>query len=90
MNITEDYTGHVQPGGAAARRHLDALTITKLSVGPLDNNAYLLTCRSSGETLLIDAANEAKRLLDLIGHQANQAKRGTAELRTILTTHRHG
>ncbi|MDQ3885802.1 MAG: MBL fold metallo-hydrolase [Actinomycetota bacterium] len=90
MKTTEDYTGHVEPGGAAARRHLDALTITKLSVGPLDNNAYLLTCRSSGEALLIDAANEAKRLLDLIGHQANQAKRGTAELRTILTTHRHG
>ena len=81
VDITEDYTGHVEAGGPAARRHLDALTVTKLSVGPMDNNAYLLTCQSSGETLLIDAANEAERLLDLVGQGG---------LRTILTTHRHG
>ena len=31
----------------------------------MDNNAYLLRCRSTGEGLLIDAANEADRLLDL-------------------------
>jgi glyoxylase-like metal-dependent hydrolase (beta-lactamase superfamily II) len=81
VDITEDYTGPVEAGGPAARRHLDALTVTKLSVGPMDNNAYLLTCRSSGETLLIDAANEAERLMDLVGQ---------GDLRTILTTHRHG
>ena len=85
VDITEDYTGHVEAGGVAARRHLDALTITKLSVGPMDNNAYLLTCRSSGEALLIDAANEAERLLDLVGHGP-----GRGELSTIVTTHRHG
>ena len=81
MDIVEDYTGHVEAGGAAARRHLDGLTVTKLSVGPMDNNAYLLTCRSSGEALLIDAANEAERLLALIGQ---------GDLGTIVTTHRHG
>ena len=85
VDIREDYTGHVEAGGAAARRHLDALTITKLSVGPMDNNAYLLTCRSSGEALLIDAANEAERLMDLVAHG-----RDRADLHTIVTTHRHG
>ena len=90
MDITEDYTGHVEAGGVAARRHLDALTITKLSVGPMDNNAYLLTCRSSGEALLIDAANEAERLLDLVGHRPDRAELGQGELGTIVTTHRHG
>ena len=37
-------------------RDLRHLQIRKLSVGPMDNNAYLLTCRSTGAQLLIDAA----------------------------------
>ncbi|MDQ3786288.1 MAG: MBL fold metallo-hydrolase, partial [Actinomycetota bacterium] len=45
MDVVDEYTGHVEPGGPAARRTLDALTITKISVGPMDNNAYLLVCR---------------------------------------------
>ena len=73
------YTGEVTPGGAAAVRELDGLTITKVSVGPMDNNAYLL--RSGGEQLLIDAANDARTLIDLVGD---------AGLRTVVTTHRHG
>ena len=31
----------------------------------MDNNAYLVTCSQTGETLLIDAANDAEVLLDL-------------------------
>lgn len=34
-------------------------------VGPMDNNVYVLRCRESGEAVLIDAANEHERLLDL-------------------------
>jgi glyoxylase-like metal-dependent hydrolase (beta-lactamase superfamily II) len=78
------YTGHVEPGGAAARRELDALTITKISVGPMDNNAYLLVCRRTGDALLIDAANDSERLADLLGHDAQRPR-----LRTIVTTHQH-
>jgi glyoxylase-like metal-dependent hydrolase (beta-lactamase superfamily II) len=55
------------------------LTITKVSVGPMDNNAYLL--RSGTDGLLIDAANDAPRLLELIGD---------LRLSTVVTTHRHG
>lgn len=80
----QDYTGHVEPGGPAQRRSLDSLRVTKLSVGPMDNNAYLLECRATGEALLIDAANEADRLMDLVGQGADRA-----DLRTIVTTHRH-
>lgn len=75
------YTGHVDPGGAAATRVLTDLIITKLSVGPMDNNAYLLRCRVNGEQLLIDAAAEPSRLLDLIGPDG---------LSTVITTHQHG
>jgi len=79
-----DYTGHVSPGGPAARRTLDQLTISKISVGFLDNNAYLLACRTTGEALLIDAADEPERLSDLIGHGPDRPT-----LRTIVTTHQH-
>jgi glyoxylase-like metal-dependent hydrolase (beta-lactamase superfamily II) len=77
------YTGHVTPGGPAEVRELPALTIRKLSVGSFDNNAYLLTCRATGTQLLVDAAAEAPRLLDLV------ASAGSG-LDTVVTTHRHG
>jgi glyoxylase-like metal-dependent hydrolase (beta-lactamase superfamily II) len=80
----DEYTGHVEPGGAAARRELDALSIAKISVGPMDNNAYLLVCRATQEALLIDAANDPERISDLIGHDDNRPT-----LRTIVTTHQH-
>jgi glyoxylase-like metal-dependent hydrolase (beta-lactamase superfamily II) len=74
------YTGDVTVGGPADVRVLPGLTITKVAVGPFDNNCYLLRCTSTGEQLLIDAANEADTLLRLIG------ERGLA---TVVTTHRH-
>ncbi|MFC5287981.1 MBL fold metallo-hydrolase [Actinokineospora guangxiensis] len=84
MDLVEEYTGHVEPGGPAARRTLPALTITKVSVGPMDNNAYLLTCRETRQSVLIDAANDPARLSDLIGHGPERPT-----LRTIVTTHQH-
>ncbi|SFQ67747.1 Glyoxylase, beta-lactamase superfamily II [Amycolatopsis arida] len=84
MNVVDTYTGHVDPGGDAARRTLGALTITKLSVGAMDNNTYLLTCRESNEALLIDAAADPERISDLVGHGPDRPA-----LRTIVTTHRH-
>jgi glyoxylase-like metal-dependent hydrolase (beta-lactamase superfamily II) len=84
VNVVDDYTGHVSPGGPAARRTLPGLTITKISVGPMDNNAYLLVCQATNEALLIDAAAEPDRLSDLIGHADDRPT-----LRTIVTTHQH-
>jgi len=74
------YTGDVSVGGPADTRELPGLTITKVAVGPMNNNAYLLRCTSTGELLLIDAANEAATLLALIGD---------TPLATIVTTHQH-
>jgi glyoxylase-like metal-dependent hydrolase (beta-lactamase superfamily II) len=84
VETEQNYSGHVEPGGAPARRELDALTITKISVGPMDNNAYLLTCSHTGDALLIDAANEAERIADLLGHDDQRPR-----LRVIVTTHQH-
>ncbi|HEY7145828.1 MAG TPA: MBL fold metallo-hydrolase [Streptosporangiaceae bacterium] len=74
------YTGDVSVGGPADTRELPGLTITKVAVGPMDNNAYLLRCSSTGEQLLIDAANEPDTLRRLLGD---------TPLATIVTTHRH-
>jgi Zn-dependent hydrolases, including glyoxylases len=84
VDVLDSYSGHTDPGGAAIRRDLDAMSITKLSVGPMDNNAYLLVCRASNEALLIDAANEADRLADLVGSGDSRP-----ELRHLVTTHQH-
>jgi glyoxylase-like metal-dependent hydrolase (beta-lactamase superfamily II) len=75
------YTGDVTRGGPPAVRELGGLTVTKVSVGPMDNNAYLLRCRHDGSQVLIDAANDAPTLIDLAG---------PAGLATVVTTHRHG
>jgi glyoxylase-like metal-dependent hydrolase (beta-lactamase superfamily II) len=75
------YTGNVNVGGPPDGRELPGLSVTKLAVGPMDNNAYLLRCTRTGEAVLIDAANEAGRLLEMIGD---------TPVTRIVTTHRHG
>jgi glyoxylase-like metal-dependent hydrolase (beta-lactamase superfamily II) len=59
---------------------LPELTITKTSVGPYDNNAYLLRCKATGSQLLIDAAFEADTLISL----------ASGSLDAVFTTHQHG
>ena len=79
--VNDTYTGHLE-SGTAARRTLPGATVIKASVGPMDNNAYLITCSRTGETLLIDAANDADVLIDLI-------KQNTPDLALIVTSHQH-
>ncbi len=74
------YTGDVEVGGPAAVREVPGLTIAKLAVSEMANNAYLLRCTATGEALLIDAAAEPQALRALIGD---------ADLRTVVTTHGH-
>lgn len=74
------YTGHTHVGGTPAVRELADLVITKVAVGPMDNNAYLLRCRRTGEQVLVDAANDEDTLLGVIGTDA---------LARIITTHAH-
>lgn len=82
MTVVDDhYSGHLE-AGTAARRTLPGATIVKVSVGPMDNNAYLITCTSTGKTLLIDAANDAEVLLDVIKAQG-------PDLSLIVTSHQH-
>ena len=56
------------------------INVHKLVVGPLDNNVFVVRCAQTGEAVLIDAANEHDRLLELCR---------TLGVRTILETHGH-
>ena len=54
--------------------------ITKLVVGPYDNNVFVVRCRATGEAVLLDAANEHEKLLELCQ---------TLNVRKVLETHGH-
>jgi glyoxylase-like metal-dependent hydrolase (beta-lactamase superfamily II) len=74
------YHGKVRVGGRPDTRELPDLIITKVAVGPMDNNAYVLRSRQTDEQLLIDAAAEPDTLLRIVGD---------AGLTAVVTTHRH-
>ena len=77
----DDYSGDVSPGGAPDVRTLGCLSVTKLAVDPeMSNNCYLLHCSRTDDVVLIDAAAEPERLLELIGGRT---------LTSIVTTHQH-
>jgi glyoxylase-like metal-dependent hydrolase (beta-lactamase superfamily II) len=78
---TDHYSGEVSPGDRPDRRTAGSLEITKVSVDPeMHNNCYLLRCTETGDQVLIDAADEPERLLELIGDGG---------LTTVITTHQH-
>jgi glyoxylase-like metal-dependent hydrolase (beta-lactamase superfamily II) len=54
--------------------------IHKVVVGPMDNNVYVLRCRDTGEAVLIDAANEHEKLLEMCRRLG---------VRKVLETHGH-
>ena len=58
----------------------DAITIHKLECGPYGNNAYLVVCPKTNESILIDTPAEPDELIKL-------AK--TTDVKAILITHNH-
>jgi glyoxylase-like metal-dependent hydrolase (beta-lactamase superfamily II) len=54
--------------------------IHKVVVGPYDNNVFVLRCRETGDAVLLDAANEHERLLELCTRLG---------VRRVLETHGH-
>lgn len=82
ISVSDTYTGDLSDTDGAQRTTLPGASITKMSVGPMDNNVYVITCTETGDQLLVDAANDADDILGLVA-----ALPGT--LRLILTTHQH-
>jgi glyoxylase-like metal-dependent hydrolase (beta-lactamase superfamily II) len=54
--------------------------VHKLVVGPVDNNVFVLRCKRTGDAVLLDAANEHERLLELCERLG---------VRSVLETHGH-
>jgi glyoxylase-like metal-dependent hydrolase (beta-lactamase superfamily II) len=59
----------------------DKVQVTKVVVGPMVNNVFVVRCVGTGESVLIDAADEPEVLLPL----CEQLRVGD-----VLTTHGHG
>lgn len=79
--MSAPYTGDVVPGGPVDTRELSELTITKFAVDEkMSNNCYLLTCASTGERALIDAAADAPRIFEVLAQ---------GPLNLVITTHQH-
>jgi glyoxylase-like metal-dependent hydrolase (beta-lactamase superfamily II) len=56
------------------------IEIHEVVVGPVDNNVYVLRCTETGDAVLLDAANEHDRLLELCRRLG---------VRRVLETHGH-
>ena len=56
------------------------LEVHKVVVGPFENNVFVLRCKATGEGVLIDAANEHERLLELCEQLG---------VKRVLETHGH-
>ena len=54
--------------------------VHRVVVGPVDNNVFVIRCRQTGESVLIDAANEHELLLELCE---------ALDVRRVLETHGH-
>jgi len=57
-----------------------AVEVHRVVVGPVENNVYIVRCRESGDSLLIDAANEHDLLLELCRD---------LNVRQVVETHGH-
>ena len=59
----------------------DRVQITKVVVGPMLNNVFFVRCAETGESVMVDAADEPEVLLPLCQELA---------VGDVLTTHGHG
>lgn len=86
MRGVVESSGDARAGtGAMAERH-PAIAVTRLVVSPLAANCYLLCCRATGDLIVVDAGDDAPRILWTIdkltgGHRER--------VRLIVNTHGH-
>ncbi|HEX5505046.1 MAG TPA: MBL fold metallo-hydrolase, partial [Thermomicrobiales bacterium] len=53
------------------------MRLTKLALGPMDNNVYVVACERTGESVVVDASHDAARIAAAAG----------TDVRMILLTH---
>jgi hydroxyacylglutathione hydrolase len=61
--------------------HYDGeVTITKINMGPYNNNGYIVVCPETNEGVIIDTPAEPEKLLDQLGN---------VQIKAIIITHGH-
>lgn len=64
------------------------VVIRSIAVSEMANNVYLITAKESGSQVLIDAADDAEAIKDLIASGTEDTS-ADPELHAIITTHQH-
>jgi glyoxylase-like metal-dependent hydrolase (beta-lactamase superfamily II) len=68
------------PASRPAHFEDSRVRVDKLVVGPVENNVFIIRCKSTGDAVLLDAANEHELLLEVCRETG---------VRRVLTTHGH-
>ena len=82
ITLTEGYSGRLGGRLTGERWTVGPARLTKISVGEMDNNVYIVESVATGDVLLIDAANDAPQLIAHLREHAPAVKE-------VLTTHLH-
>lgn len=82
ITLTEGYTGRLSGRLTGERWTVGPARVSKISVGEMDNNVYVIESLATGDALLVDAANDAPQLVEHLRAHAP----GVGE---VLTTHLH-
>lgn len=82
ITLTEGYTGQLKGRLTGERWTVGPARLTKISVGEMDNNVYVVESVTTGDVLLVDAANDAPQLVAFLRENA-------PTLENVLTTHLH-
>ncbi len=82
VTLTEGYSGRLTGRLTGERWTVGPARLTKISVGEMDNNVYVIESPAAGEALLVDAANDAPQLVQHLRDRVPGVKE-------VLTTHLH-
>lgn len=82
ITLTEGYSGRTAGRLTGERWTAGPARLTKISVGEMDNNVYVIESTATDEVLLVDAANDAPQLISHLRDRAPGVKQ-------VLTTHLH-
>lgn len=82
VTLTEGYSGRLPGRLTGERWTAGPARLSKITVGEMDNNVYVIESTATGDVLLVDAANDAPQL---VAHLREHAP----GVREVLTTHLH-
>ena len=82
ITLTEGYSGRLDGRLTGERWTVGPARLSKISVGEMDNNVYIVESVATGDVLLIDAANDAPQLI-------SHLKEHAPAVEEVLTTHLH-